>query len=114
MLLCWIWLGSSCGEESYFKHSIKLNLLDRTCNKNGRNLSINSTLISDEYQFNCCLMEGLVEKNILVQRSGDTIKVLLPEGEGAHFRQYQCTLEVDTYPRYRYLMINNQLYSPFQ
>lgn len=100
---------ASCGEEGYFKSSLQLNKVSDDCNDKESHFAMTSNINGERYEFNKCLPENYDEKNCSVRKSHDTVFVDFKNVQ-VQSTTYKATLDIDTYPRYNYIIIDGNAF----
>ena len=66
----------------------------------------------ERYEFSKCLSSSFVASSMVVKRAGDTVLVNFPAmTSAAKMATYLIILDIDSYPRYHYITIDEETYS---
>ncbi len=101
----------ACATKPHLAHKLKSEKTAETCTKTGTadQFSMNSNINGERYEFKKCLPADFDKKDCLVERKGDTVLVKFP-GPGSKAATFSLTLDIDAYPRYSFITIDEDTY----
>jgi hypothetical protein len=102
---------SSCGEEQYFKTKAALIKKSDECKPGGVDLVMNSNINGDRYSFHICLQDNFDNADCVITRSHDSVFVNFRKSPQLKQVQYEATIDIDTYPRYNFLIIEGEAFA---
>lgn len=102
---------SSCGEEQYFKTKATLVKKADQCQPGAVDLAMNSNINGDRYSFHICLQDNFDNAGCVITRSHDSVFVNFRKSPQLKQVQYEATIDIDTYPRYNYLIIEGETFT---
>lgn len=98
-------LGLLACTENQLNHSMEVRPLGQ-CQSVTPQIFMESNIMGDWYTFRCCLPSGFDGKKYELLRSGDSLRLQLPQSGGD--TEFECKLKVEAYPRYRFITISGQ------
>lgn len=101
----------SCGEEQYFKTKATLVKKADQCQPGAVDLAMNSNINGDRYSFHICLQDNFDNAGCVITRSHDSVFVNFRKSPQLKQVQYEATIDIDTYPRYNYLIIEGETFT---
>ncbi|MFN2457347.1 MAG: hypothetical protein ABR502_04015 [Chitinophagaceae bacterium] len=99
----------SCETKPYLKHKLQVDKVADNCKGEDSKFSMNSNLNGERYKFQKCLDANFDNDKIIVERQGDTVVVQFKSTTN-NKTLYNLTLDIDTYPRYNFLTIENSTF----
>jgi hypothetical protein len=101
----------ACKEQHYLHHKLKFEKVADNCAGGQQSFQMNSNINGERYEFNKCLSENFAKENVTYARQGDTVVVHF-EKPGANTKQseFHIILDIDTYPRYNFLTIDEDTF----
>ncbi|HMR91570.1 MAG TPA: hypothetical protein PKC69_04625 [Chitinophagaceae bacterium] len=105
-----LFLFASCDRKPYVSHKVKLDMLERDCNQQSSSFRITANIAGERYEFEKCLPADFEKAGITSFRQGDTVVVRMANGNAAGQDLFRVTLDIDSYPAYRFLTIDNDTY----
>ena len=105
LLVCLI----SCKTEPFLKHSMKFEKVSEDCSGISNKFKMNSNLNGERYEFQLCLDSDFQKGQLTSIRQGDTV-VLKFERKNAKQALYDIIVDVDSYPRYNFLTIDDNTF----
>lgn len=110
LFLILVLLLTSCGEDEYIKSGINLSRIAAGCADKETHFAMESNINGERYNFNICLEDNYDAKNCSVTKSHDTVFVNFKKGLTADLVTYKATIDIDTYPRYNYIIIDGNAF----
>lgn len=101
---------SNCERKPFVNHKLKLEPKG-DCSAATQGFRMVSNVAGERYEFDKCLPADYDKKKMVVERKGDTVAVSFTDAGNASTRAYQVTLDIDSYPRYNFLTIDNDTYT---
>lgn len=101
-------LAASCdvSHKPYFKHKIEMVKIGKGCAGKSDQFSMNSNTNGERYIFQECLDAGSDKNDVVIERNGDTVSIQFNRtGEGQQL--YNLTVDINTQPRYNWLVVGN-------
>ena len=116
ILFVTVFLGAisfiSCDRKPYVEHKLKYEKVAADCNEQQGYFRMNSNFGGERYEFEKCLPPDFTKEQIAVERKSDTVfvsfKTIATVQTGNVFH---LTLDIDSYPKYNYLTIDEDTYS---
>jgi hypothetical protein len=72
---------------------------------------MNSNFGGERYEFEKCLPVDFNEKQVSSERRGDTVLVRFKPSAAASRRIFKITLDIDSYPLYKFLTVDEDTYT---
>ena len=107
LLLC-CFVNISCETGPYLKHGIELKKANAGCPGRSGSVGMVSNTSGERFTFQECLHAGFRKEDAVVERRGDTVLVKLRK-EGSEKALFDVVLDINTWPRYRYLVIGENI-----
>lgn len=101
----------SCERKPYVEHKLKFEKVADDCKDQQSYFRLNSNFGGERYEFEKCLPVDFKDDQLKTERSGDTIYVHFKTNSSSKDKVYHLTLDIDSYPRYKYLTIENDTYA---
>ncbi|MGZ8553842.1 MAG: hypothetical protein ACXWV8_10575 [Chitinophagaceae bacterium] len=111
ILLTVVCFLSSCDREPFVEHKIKFEKVAENCGEVQSYFRMNSNFGGERYEFEKCLASDFNKDQLTTERRGDTVVVSFKKPAGDGNKVYHITLDIDSYPRYHYLTIDQDTYS---
>jgi len=113
LLICFTWLAvASCNRQPYVECRVELEKKTNSCEELQSSFRLNSGFSGERYEFQKCLPSGYDKSLMISERRGDTVVVRFPlPASKSDPALYQVTLDVDSYPRYTFLTIDEETYT---
>ena len=105
-ILCMI----SCDRKPYVEYKVKLDKKSDACVGLQTSFHLNSNFGGERYEFEKCLPAGYDKSLVVAGRRGDTVVVNFTKAEPGSTR-YAITLDIDSYPAYRFVTIDEDTYT---
>lgn len=102
----------SCDRKPFVEHKIKFEKVAENCDEVQSYFRMTSNFGGERYEFEKCLAADFNKEQLRTERQGDTVVVSFKKPQaGAGNKVYHITLDIDSYPRYHYLTIDEDTYS---
>ena len=102
----------SCNRKPFVEHKLKFEKVADDCRERQSYFRMNSNFGGERYEFERCLPADFNKDQLTSERKGDTVLVSFKNtqaGEGN--KVYHITLDIDSYPSYHFLTIDQDTYS---
>src|SRR6476620_1820311 len=99
--------GISCNRKPFDDHKLKFEKISDNCENLKPSFRMVSNVAGERYEFEKCLDANFTNDMVKVSRLGDTVLVQFPK-TGAHAVLNKITLDIDSYPRYHFITIDDQ------
>lgn len=99
----------SCKTEPFLKHSMKFEKISESCQGIDNKFKMNSNLNGERFEFQRCLDFDFQKDQLVSFRQGDTV-VLKFERKNSKQALYDIIVDVDSYPRYNFLTIDDNTF----
>jgi hypothetical protein len=100
----------SCDRGPFAEHDVKLEKVSDNCAEKQSYFRLNSNFGGERYEFEKCLPADFDKKNITSERKGDTVVVSFTNAAAGNV-VYHVTLDIDSYPRYSFITIDDETYT---
>ncbi|MET0635385.1 MAG: hypothetical protein ABWZ25_05130 [Chitinophagaceae bacterium] len=109
-LFCFIIVvASACNRSPYVEQKLELVEKGKDCSLLEPTFRLTSNFGGERFEFEKCLPTGYDIKSMVTERKGDTVLVNFnPENKTSAL--YKVTLDIDSYPSYRFITIDGQTY----
>lgn len=113
LLLCVVAFSlSACDPKPFVEHKISVTRQSENCAVVSSNFKLISNFGGERYEFSKCLPAGFNKEQVSVTRAGDTVLVRFPQAGAADQKAaFAITLDIDSYPQYHFLTIDDETYS---
>lgn len=102
----------SCERKPYVEHKLKFEKVADDCKEQQSYFRMNSNFGGERYEFEKCLAADFNDEQLSTERQGDTVLVIFKKGSnGEDNKVYHITLDIDSYPAYHFLTIDQDTYS---
>ena len=102
----------SCDRKPYEEHKLKFEKVSEDCKDKQNYFRLNSNFGGERYEFEKCLAADFTEEQFSAERRGDTVLVNFKNAtDGQTNKVFHITLDIDSYPAYHFLTIDNDTYS---
>lgn len=102
----------ACDRKPYVEYKLKFEKVSDDCNDQQTYFRMTSNFGGERYEFEKCLPADFKKDQLITKRAGDTVYVYFKTGTGAgNSNVFHLVLDIDSYPRYRYLTIGEDTYS---
>lgn len=105
-VLCMI----SCDRKPYVEYKLKLDKKNDACVDLQTSFHLNSNFGGERYEFEKCLPAEYDKSLVTAARQGDTVVISFTKAEPGNAR-YAITLDIDSYPAYRFVTIDEDTYT---
>lgn len=107
-IVFWL-MACNVKQPPYFKQKLaKWERLPVGCGSEKQSFSAESNIIGQRYLVQRCLHSGY-DGHYTAERRGDTVAVRFTDAAGPK-ALFRLTLDVDTYPSYRFLSVDDETY----
>ena len=107
-----LFLFVACERKPFVEHKIAISQTGEDCKSLQPNFRMNSNFGGERFEFEKCLPEGFETKSVTLERRGDTVLVKFGDLSAPTARSIgQITLDVDSYPRYNFITIDDDTYT---
>ena len=103
-------MGCDASTKPYIEHELSYKKLGNDCSGQSDKFSMASNTNGERYVLQECLNIGFKKEDLLVQRKGDTV-VIDFKRDGAGNALFELTIDVDTYPQYKFLTIGENTFT---
>jgi len=102
----------SCQRKPYVEHKLKFEKVSDDCKDQQSYFRMNANFGGERYEFEKCLGADFKKDHMTTERKGDTVLVNFknPSNDTGN-KVYHITLDIDSYPRYQYIVIDGDLYT---
>ena len=107
MMILLILITISCNRKPFVDHKLKFEKISDNCENLKPSFRMVSNVAGERYEFEKCLDANFTNDMMKVSRQGDTVLVQFPK-TGAHAVLNKITLDIDSYPRYNFITIDNE------
>lgn len=102
----------ACKTKPFVKVEVKSEKLMAECSKKSDQVSLNSNIGGERFEFEDCLAYNFEGKDVTAVQKGDTVVVTIPRpADGQPKSLYKLIVDVDAYPRYSYITIGDNTYT---
>lgn len=102
----------SCNRKPFVNHKLKFEKVSDNCNEQQAYFRMISNFGGERYEFEKCLRTDFNKEQLTSERRGDTVLVNFKEAtEGQPTAVFHITLDIDSYPPYRFLTIGGDTYT---
>lgn len=102
----------SCERKPYVDHKLKFEKVADDCKDQQSYFRMNSNFGGERYEFEKCLPPDFKDEHLTTERKGDTVLVKFKSATGDPGNKvYHITLDIDSYPRYQYIEIDDEVYT---
>jgi hypothetical protein len=102
-------LATACKNKPFLKHDLEFEKVADNCDSINAAFKMNSNINGERYEFQRCLDADFQKGQLTSIRQGDTV-VLKFERKNAKQALYNITVDVDSYPRYNFLTIDDNTF----
>ena len=102
----------SCDRKPFVEYKFSYLKQSDGCENISPSFKMISNFGGERYEFSKCLSSSFVASSMVVKRAGDTVLVNFPAmTSAAKMATYLIILDIDSYPRYHYITIDEETYS---
>ena len=102
-----LYVTISCNRKPFVDHKLKFEKISDNCENLKPSFRMVSNVAGERYEFEKCLAADFTKDMIKVSRQGDTVLVQFPKTGGKGVLN-KITLDIDSYPRYNFITIDDQ------
>ena len=101
----------ACNRKPFVNHKLKLEQVSEDCREQQSYFRSISNIAGERYEFEKCLPAAFNKDNIKTERKGDTVVVNFDRTQASGRPVvYKVTLDIDSYPIYKFLTIDDQTF----
>ena len=98
--------------KPFVTHKLEYKKVSDNCSDQQSYFRMTSSFGGERYEFEKCLAQDFNSDQCTSARKGDTVLVLFNKpAPGTATAAYHMTLDIDSYPAYRFLTIDNDTYA---
>lgn len=102
---------NGCERKPYVEHKLKLENTNKDCNERQAMFRMVSNFGGERFEFEKCLPPSFSNEGLSTERRGDTVVVhFAKSGSQPGNKVYQVVLDIDSYPRYHFITIDEDTY----
>ncbi|MEO5563842.1 MAG: hypothetical protein ABIR18_10415 [Chitinophagaceae bacterium] len=101
----------ACERKPYVNHKMEFEKVSDNCSEQQSYFRLNSNFGGERYEFEKCLPVDFKKDQLNSERKGDTVVVRFPKAPATQGAVYHITLDIDSYPRYNFLTIDDDTYA---
>ena len=101
----------SCDRKPFVEHDIIISKKSEGCDQVSAQFKMISNFGGERYEFTKCLPSGFDANQVTVARQGDSVVIKFPPVTGSSVAAFEIIIDIDSYPRYNYLTIDDETYS---
>ena len=113
-ILMLLYYCSACERKPYVEHKLKFENTGKGCSELENRFSMISNFGGERFEFQKCLSADFTAAQMNVSRQGDTVVVHFPGSVTSEGKVFQVTLDIDSYPKYHFITIDEDTYSIVQ
>lgn len=102
-----LFINIGCNRKPFVDHKLKFEKISDNCENLKAAFRMVSNVAGERYEFEKCLDANFTNDMIKVSRQNDTVLVQFPN-HGNHSVLNKITLDIDSYPRYNFITIDDQ------
>ena len=101
----------ACKRKPFVNHKLKLDKVSEDCRDQQSYFRSISNIAGERFEFEKCLPVDFNSDNITSERKGDTVVVKFDKtAAGGRPVVYKVTLDIDSYPIYKFLTIDDDTF----
>ncbi|MBL7739972.1 MAG: hypothetical protein JNK14_12205 [Chitinophagaceae bacterium] len=105
-------LLAACDRKPFVEHKLKFEKMNASCEKVSAAFRMTSNFGGERFEFEKCLPADFTKKQVTASRQGDTVLIRFRQPDpGKAGDAYTITLDIDSYPKYKYITIDNDTYA---
>ena len=112
--LTFLFLGlafiAACNRKPFVSHKLKFEKISENCENLKPSFRMVSNVAGERYEFEKCLSANFSKDGLAVTRQSDTVMVRF-EKPTAQVLLYKITLDIDSYPRYNFITIDDETFN---
>jgi hypothetical protein len=102
---------TGCDRKPFVEHKLKFEKMNASCEKISPAFKMTSNFGGERFEFEKCLPADFTKEQMTSSRQGDTVVVKFKHPEaGKSGDAFRITLDIDSYPKYSYITIDNDTY----
>lgn len=102
----------SCNRTPFVNHKLKFEKVSDNCSEQQAYFRMISNFGGERYEFEKCLAADFNDEQISSERKGDTVLINFKKAaDGKPAAVFHITLDIDSYPPYRFLTIDEDTYT---
>lgn len=100
----------ACNRQPFVKHKLEFQKVADNCSEQQSYFRLNSNFGGERYEFEKCLPADFKEEQMATSRQGDTVVVSFPPRPATGGVVYHITVDIDSYPKYNFLTVDDVTY----
>ncbi|MBL7744999.1 MAG: hypothetical protein JNN00_16110 [Chitinophagaceae bacterium] len=105
-------LFAACDRKPFVEHKLKFEKMNGSCEKISPSFRMTSNFGGERFEFEKCLPADFTKEQMTASRQGDTVLIQFKQpAPGKSGDAYAITLDIDSYPKYNYITIDNDTYA---
>jgi len=109
IILSIMMLALACNRKPFVDHKLKFEKISDNCENLKPSFRVVSNIGGERYEFEKCLAPNFSKDQLKVMRQGDTVLVQF-ERPSAQKVLYKITLDIDSYPRYSFITVDDETF----
>lgn len=105
---------TGCDPKPFVEHEISITQQAPDCEVVAATFRMVSNFGGERFEFSKCLPANFEKSQVAVSRQGDTVLVRFPVPPAEGRAVFAVTLDIDSYPRYNFITIDDETYSIVQ
>lgn len=103
----------SCERKPYVEHKLQFEKVADNCKDQQSYFRMVSNFGGERFEFEKCLPPDFKKEQLVSERKGDTVVVSFKDVQAGQAGNvvYHLTLDIDSYPRYRLIIVDGTEYS---
>lgn len=102
---------ASCDRKPFAEYKLKYDKQSEGCENLSASFKMISNFGGERFKFSKCLPASFDGSQLNVKRAGDTVQVNFPvAGPAGATATFMITLDIDSYPRYNFITIDDETY----
>lgn len=107
-----IFILSACDRKPFVEHKLKFEKVSDGCSSTAQEFKMTSNFGGERYEFGKCLPADFTKEQMTTSRQGDTVVVSFKKPEASQAKAvFSITLDIDSYPKYSYITIDEDTYA---
>lgn len=103
---------TACDRQPFVEFKLDLDKQGEDCSQLQNAFKMTSNFGGERFEFQKCLPAAYDKALLQTARKGDTVVILFPTSPtGQKNSLYNVTLDIDSYPRYSFITIDNDTYT---
>jgi len=99
-----------CNRKPFVDHKLKFEKISENCDNLKPSFRMVSNVAGERFEFEKCLATDFSNDQMKVSRQGDTVLVEFQK-PAAQKVLYKITLDIDSYPRYNFITVDNETFN---